>query len=99
MLTNWAGDRGFLHKLTIRFPTFNIMGDTTWCHGRVEGKRVEDGRHVVEIEVWNENQLGSRVTAGNAEVVLPSREDPDAALWPIPARPPDPPPVGGQATG
>lgn len=26
LLTNWMGGHGFLHKLTIRFPTFNING-------------------------------------------------------------------------
>jgi acyl dehydratase len=93
MLTNWAGDASFLSQLTVRFPTFNIMGDTTWCYGEVTGKRVDDGRHVVEIEVWNDNQLGHKVTAGTAEVILPSRDAPDEALWPLPAKPPEPPPT------
>lgn len=86
LLTNWAGDRGFLHRLTIRFPSFNIMGDTTWCYGRVTGKREEEGRHIVDVEVWNDNQLGVRVTAGTAEVVLPSRTAPEQPTWPIEAR-------------
>lgn len=90
-LTNWAGDHGFLHKLTIRFPTFNIMGDTTWCYAKVVGKHVDEARHVVQLEVWNDNQLGDRVTNGSAEVILPSREKPDAKTWPIPAEPPQPP--------
>ena len=83
MLTNWAGDHGFLHKLQIRFPSFNIMGDTTWCYGRVFEKRQEDGKNIVDIEVWNDNQLGTRVTAGNAEVLLPSKADPNKLTFPV----------------
>jgi acyl dehydratase len=82
-LTNWAGDLSFLRKLTIKFPSFNIMGDTTWCYGRVFDKRVgDDGKHVVDIEIWNDNQLGQKVTSGSAEVVLPTRAAPNAPLWP-----------------
>lgn len=59
------------------------MGDTTWCYGKVTGKRVEEDRHIAELEIWNDNQLGFRVTHGTAEVVLPSRSAPDARTWPI----------------
>lgn len=83
MLTNWAGDSGYLSRLDIRFPSFNIMGDTTWCYGRVSGKRQEDGNNIIEIEVWNDNQLGTRVTAGNAEILLPSQTNPDEVVWPV----------------
>lgn len=82
-LTNWAGDHGFLHKLAIRFPSFNIMGDTTWCFGRVSDKRVDGDKHIVDIEIWNDNQLGTRVTLGQAEVILRSRTAPDRPTWPV----------------
>ena len=82
MLTNWAGDRGFVSRLDIRFPSFNIMGDTTWCHGEVIGKRQEDGYNLVEIDIWNVNQLGVKVTDGRAEIRLPSRAKPDEIVWP-----------------
>ena len=83
MLTNWAGDAGYLSRLDIRFPSFNIMGDTTWCCGRVTGKRQEEGNNIIEIEIWNDNQLGTRVTEGNAEVLLPSKSNPDEIVWPV----------------
>ena len=81
MLTNWAGDRGYLSRLDIRFPSFNIMGDTTWCYGRVSGKRQEEGKNIIEVEVWNDNQLGTRVTEGNAEILLPLKSNPDEIVW------------------
>ncbi|MBE7519643.1 MAG: MaoC family dehydratase N-terminal domain-containing protein [Thermoflexaceae bacterium] len=82
MLTNWSGDLSFLRKLNIKFPSFNIMGDTTWCYGRVFDKRLDGDAHVVSVEVWNDNQLGQRVTSGEAEIVLPTRSRPGAPLWP-----------------
>lgn len=74
LLLNYAGDHGFLRRLTQKFPTFNLLGDTTWCHGRVAGKRRDAGEAVVDVEVWTVNQRGDVTTTGVAELVLPSRE-------------------------
>ncbi len=49
----------------------NLVGDTTWCKGKVIGKSVEDGQHLVECELWGENQKGEVTTRGNAVVMLP----------------------------
>jgi len=80
MLMNWIGDQGFLHRLTQRFPAFNLLGDTTWCHGSVREKFVLDEpvdgkRHAVRCEVWTVNQRGDVTTTGDATVLLRSRED------------------------
>ena len=79
MLTNWIGDDGFLHRLTQRYPTFSLLGDTTWCRGRVKEKRILDEpvdgkRHAVVCEVWTVNQRGDTTTTGEAVVVLRARE-------------------------
>jgi len=81
LLMNWIGDHGFLRELAIKMPQLNIMGDTTWLRGKVTGKRVEDGKHIVELEIVNENQLPQIVTQATAEVVLLSRSDPSAKTW------------------
>jgi len=81
LLTNWQSDYGFLKKLQIKFPEMTIMGDTTWSRGKVTGKRVEDDMHIVEVDIWQENQLGALVLKGSAEVILPSRENPEAKTW------------------
>lgn len=73
LLTNWIGDDGFLQRLNAQVRRFNILGDTTWCKGRVSAKRVEGGEHLVDVEVWANNQRGEVTAQGNAVVVLPSR--------------------------
>jgi acyl dehydratase len=79
MLMNWIGDHGFLHRLTQRFPAFNLLGDTTWCHGTVREKfilnePVDDKRHAVRCDISTVNQHGDTTTTGEAVVVLPGRE-------------------------
>jgi acyl dehydratase len=74
VVTDWAGDKGELTDLEVRALIPNIMGDTLWCHGRVSGKRSEQGKHIVDIELWADNQLGEKSAKGTASVVLPARE-------------------------
>jgi hypothetical protein len=51
----------------------NIIGDTTWCKGRVTRKRVENGEHLVECDIWVENQRKEVTAKGNAVIALISR--------------------------
>jgi len=70
LVTNWMGDAGFLRRLTVKVLRHNLIGDTTWCRGRVTGK--SDGG-VVTLELHGDNQRGETIASGTAEVVLPSR--------------------------
>jgi hypothetical protein len=72
------GDDGFLHRLTQRYPTFNLLGDTTWCHGKVIEKSVLDQpvdgkRHAARCEISTVNQRGDVTTTGEAVVLLRAR--------------------------
>ena len=51
----------------------NIFGDVSWCRGTVVDKRVEEGAHLVELEVRIENQLGDVTADGTSTVELPTR--------------------------
>ncbi len=74
LITNWMGDDGFLKKLNGRLQRFNIIGDTTWCKGKVVKKYVENNEHLVDIECWAENQSGVKTLLGSATVLLPARK-------------------------
>lgn len=71
--TNWMGDDGFLKKLSGRLHLFNYVGDTTWIKGSVTDKRIEDGEHVVDLEIRTENQMGERTSDGKATIALPTK--------------------------
>ncbi|HMS81141.1 MAG TPA: MaoC family dehydratase N-terminal domain-containing protein [Burkholderiaceae bacterium] len=73
LVTDWMGDDGFLRRLGARVRRPNIFGDVSWCRGTVVDRRVEDGVHLVELELEVENQLGETTATGTATVELPSR--------------------------
>lgn len=73
LMTNWMGDDGFLHRLSVSVRRPNIFGDVSWCRGRVVDKRVADGEHAVDLEIWVDNQLGETTAKGTATVHLPTR--------------------------
>jgi hypothetical protein len=73
MVTDWAGDDGIVRKLnaSIRHP--NVVGDTNTVYGEVLKKTIEDGEHLVEVQIRNANQSGLDTALGSAVVSLPSR--------------------------
>jgi acyl dehydratase len=75
-LTDWAG-AGAVRKLGVRFAGLVRLKDVVTCRGRVLGKSSkDDDHHLVELEVWAENQRGEKVVTGRATLALPSRQQP-----------------------
>lgn len=74
MVTNWMGDAGFIKRVRTEMRRFNIMGDTTFCKGKVVRKYVKNNIPLVDIEIAAENQRGEVTTPGLATVALPSRD-------------------------
>ena len=72
-VTDWAG-AGAVRKLGVRFVGLVRLKDTVTCRGRVLGKSSKDDGHLVELEVWAENQRGEKVVTGKATVSMPSRD-------------------------
>jgi acyl dehydratase len=72
-VTDWAG-AGTVKKLGVRFAGLVRLKDVITCKGRVLGKSSKNGRHLVDVELWAENQKGEKVLTGKATVALPSRE-------------------------
>ncbi|KQX42524.1 hypothetical protein ASD04_00705 [Devosia sp. Root436] len=74
LLTNWAGDMGFVRKLDGRVTRPNLVGDLTKLTGKVTGKSIEGGEALIDIEWWGTNQRDQRNCNGTARVRLPSRD-------------------------
>ena len=73
-VTNWMGDAAFLKRLRGEMRRFNIVGDTTWCKGKIARKYEKDGYALVDIDIWAENQRGEVTAPGIATVMLPSKD-------------------------
>lgn len=74
MLRDWAGDEVEIRELGVQFRARNQKNETMTCVGTVVEKSVEDGEHIVKLEVDVVNDAGERTCPGHALVVLPSRE-------------------------
>jgi acyl dehydratase len=67
-----AGPDG-VRRLEVRFGAPVRLGDVLTCRGVV--KEVSDstnGRSLVVLDLWAENQRGEKVTTGQAEIHLPT---------------------------
>jgi acyl dehydratase len=74
LFTDWIGDEGWLHKLSIQVRRPIYAGDTTTWKATVTRKYIKDNRHYVECELFAENQRGQISTRGAATVILPSKQ-------------------------
>jgi acyl dehydratase len=72
-LTNWMGDAGFLVRAHCKLRRHNPEGDLLRIDGKVTAKRIENGRHLVDVEQEAHNQDGELSVLGGGTVLLPSR--------------------------
>jgi acyl dehydratase len=76
LMTDFAGEHGWLRKLAVQYRGMDQPGSKVVCRGKVARKRVEGSDHIVECEIWLENAKGEKTTPGSAVVILPSRNQP-----------------------
>ncbi len=73
LMTDFAGDLGWLRKLSVQYRGMDQPGTKVVCKGRVTKKYTDGGNHLVDFEIWLENAKGEKTTPGSATVILPSR--------------------------
>jgi len=72
--SHWMGDDGFLEHLRVELRKHNLMGDVTWCDGRVTDTYVDGDRHLVDVDLEARDQRDELSAKGSATIRLPSRE-------------------------
>ena len=70
LVTNWMGDTGFLSVVDVKLGKTVLMGDTTWCRGKVIEKEQVDGKNKIIIDISAVNQRDEIVAQGEAIVHL-----------------------------
>ena len=73
MLRDWVGDSGDVVAVDLRYTGFNFKNDTLTTRGKVTRTYVEDGDHLVDLDVSVENQNGENTAPGSATVRVPAR--------------------------
>jgi hydroxyacyl-ACP dehydratase HTD2-like protein with hotdog domain len=64
LLTDWLGERGTLDTFEVSYRGIDTPGHPYRCRGKVT--RIEGNE--VDLEVWGEDESGSRTTVGRATV-------------------------------
>ena len=74
LVTDWIGEHGTLKKLNVQYRGMDYPNDPLACRGKVTKKYVQDGKHMVDCDIWLENGKGEKTTPGSATVILPTRK-------------------------
>ncbi len=72
-LTAWAGEDAWIEQLRVDYRKMDVVNATLSAKGKVAKKYERDGRRLVELDVWVENDQGEVTTPGSAVVRLPAR--------------------------
>ena len=73
LASSWVGDDGDIKSLKGRLTRPNFEGDVSWYTGKVVGKRVERGEHLVDCELTAHNQDDLAHTFGSFTAALPTK--------------------------
>jgi acyl dehydratase len=72
-MTDWMGPLGTLTMLSCQYRGMDSPGQPITAKGSVTRKYQEEGRNLVDCEIWLENTSGQKTTPGAATVELPTR--------------------------
>ena len=72
-MTDWMGPLGSLAMLSCQYRGMDSPGRPITAKGSVPRKYQEEGRNLVDCEIWLENTAGQKTTPGAATVELPIR--------------------------
>ncbi|MEP5569458.1 MAG: hypothetical protein ABJN62_16570 [Halioglobus sp.] len=71
VLTDWAGPGGWVEKLSFQMRGMNASGAKVHAYARVTGKRMEDDRALIDMDIFLESDKAGVTTPGKATVRLP----------------------------
>lgn len=70
LVSNWLGHNGRVRRIACQYRGMDMPYKTFTCRGVVKRKWEEDGRRLVELDVWVQNEEGKKTTPGSAIVEL-----------------------------
>lgn len=70
LLRQWMGESGDIAALSCQFRGANTKGQTVTAEGTVTALHPGGERLEVEVDVWTEEQNGSKLAVGKATVVF-----------------------------
>lgn len=70
LVSNWLAHRGRVVKISCQYRGMDFPDRELVCRGKVARKWEEDGRKLVELSVWTEDDKGKKTTPGQATVEI-----------------------------
>jgi hypothetical protein len=70
LVSNWLGHSGRIRSISCQYRGMDMPDQEFVCGGRVAKKYEEDGRKLVDLDVWTTNAEGKKTTPGHATVVI-----------------------------
>jgi len=74
IVTDWIGAHGTVLKLAVQLRGMDRLGDLCLVQGKVARTFRQDGRGLVELELWSEAPGNRKTNTGSALVALPCRD-------------------------
>ena len=74
LVTDWAGPRGAVKRLTCQYRGMDVPGEPITAAGTVTRVYQDNGEYLVDCEIRLVNVRGENTTPGSATVALPSRK-------------------------
>jgi acyl dehydratase len=70
VVRDWLGGHGRIVRLGCQFRAANTKGMTVTAHGVVTAIRDDGGKRMADLDIWTEDQDGSKLAPGTATVEL-----------------------------
>ncbi len=67
-VSNWLGHQGRITKISCQYKGMDFPDKKITCKGKVDKKWEEDGKKLVTVSVWAENEEGKISTPGQAVI-------------------------------
>jgi acyl dehydratase len=73
MLWEWVRYDGQVKRYACSYRGMDVPNEEMACRGVVKRKYEEEGKALVDLEIWTENPRGEKTSPGTATVILPRR--------------------------
>jgi acyl dehydratase len=70
LLRQWLGDDGRILSVACEFRAANVQGQVVTARGSVTAVRDEGDELIVDLDVWTEEQSGTKLAPGRATVAI-----------------------------
>ncbi len=73
LFTDNIGSQGYISAISCRHTGTNYPDVTYTCNAKALAKRVDDGKALIDFDIWIGNSSGEKNTVGKATICLPRR--------------------------